>query len=460
MPLRVVAPTSVNRGRSSRNDRADGPLPITMSSWKSSIAGYSTSSTGRGRRWISSMNRTSPSSRFVRIDARSPARSSAGPLVTRSATPSSAATIPASDVLPSPGGPASSRWSTACPRRLAAPSMISRCSLRRGWPTNSPRRRGRSVVSSATSAGSAAALSSSSRHDRAAPSSLVDCSPAATASSLSASRGVLGAAVVGQLREHARAPRRARSRGRLSASRTSTRGPPAPSSEPDELELTGSSRRALQLDEQPLRGPLPHAGNQRERVEILVGDGAPERVRRVHRQDRQCELRARRRRCRAAPRRCRAPRVSESRRAPARRRDVQVREQERRSRRVRGPGARRAARARGTPRRRPRRAPRPRLALEHRATHGSDHDASSRAERTLDRRAGARGAAVGRARGLRRLVQGRPPQVAQRERERVRRVERAAAARRGDRRRVTIAGTCALSAAPYPVTASFTSFGL
>ena len=40
--------------------------------------------------------------------------------------------------------------------------MISRCSRRRGWPTNSSSRRGRSVVSSAASAGSAVGLSSSS----------------------------------------------------------------------------------------------------------------------------------------------------------------------------------------------------------------------------------------------------------------------------------------------------------
>ena len=35
----MVAPTSVKRGSSSRIERADGPLPMTMSSWKSSIAG-------------------------------------------------------------------------------------------------------------------------------------------------------------------------------------------------------------------------------------------------------------------------------------------------------------------------------------------------------------------------------------------------------------------------------------
>ena len=36
-PVRVVAPTRVNGGRSSRIDRAAGPLPMTMSSWKSSM---------------------------------------------------------------------------------------------------------------------------------------------------------------------------------------------------------------------------------------------------------------------------------------------------------------------------------------------------------------------------------------------------------------------------------------
>ena len=38
-PVRVVAPTNVKRGRSSLIERAAGPLPNTMSSWKSSIAG-------------------------------------------------------------------------------------------------------------------------------------------------------------------------------------------------------------------------------------------------------------------------------------------------------------------------------------------------------------------------------------------------------------------------------------
>ena len=47
-------------------------------------------------------------------------RSSAGPAVCTNGTSSSAATICASDVLPRPGGPASSTWSSASPRLEAA----------------------------------------------------------------------------------------------------------------------------------------------------------------------------------------------------------------------------------------------------------------------------------------------------------------------------------------------------
>ncbi len=108
-PGLVVAPTNVNRGRSSRIDRAVAPLPSTMSSVKSSSAGYSTSSTAFGMRWISSTNSTSPSPRFVRIAARSLGRSSAGPDVGWNPARISCATICASVVLPRPGGPLNSR---------------------------------------------------------------------------------------------------------------------------------------------------------------------------------------------------------------------------------------------------------------------------------------------------------------------------------------------------------------
>ena len=52
----------------------------------------------------------------------SPLRSSAGAAVCTNGTSSSAARICASEVLPRPGGPASSTWSSASPRARAASS--------------------------------------------------------------------------------------------------------------------------------------------------------------------------------------------------------------------------------------------------------------------------------------------------------------------------------------------------
>ena len=98
----VVAPTNVNGGIVSRMLDAAGPFPTTMSSWKSSIAGYRISSTARDSRWISSTNSTSPSSSFVRIAARSPARSSAGPDVMWRCDCISVATMPAKRRLAEP----------------------------------------------------------------------------------------------------------------------------------------------------------------------------------------------------------------------------------------------------------------------------------------------------------------------------------------------------------------------
>ena len=104
-PDRVVAPMSVKGCSGMRIERADGPLPIIRSSAKSSIAGYRTSSTARGRRWISSMNSTSLRLSVVSSAARSPAFSMAGPEVIFRFTPSSDAMMQDSVVLPSPGGP-------------------------------------------------------------------------------------------------------------------------------------------------------------------------------------------------------------------------------------------------------------------------------------------------------------------------------------------------------------------
>ena len=99
------------------------------------------------------MNSTSPPSRLVRTAARSPGRSRAGPEVARKAEPISLATMPASDVLPSPGGPENSTWSTGSPRPRAASMRIASRSLRLSWPMKSSMRRGRSPASMTSSSG-------------------------------------------------------------------------------------------------------------------------------------------------------------------------------------------------------------------------------------------------------------------------------------------------------------------
>src|SRR3990172_3802374 len=76
-------------------------------------------------RWISSMNRTSRCSSFVRSPARSPGRSRIGPDVILMFAPSSFAMMNASVVLPSPGGPGERTWAGVeeqVVERLSAPA--------------------------------------------------------------------------------------------------------------------------------------------------------------------------------------------------------------------------------------------------------------------------------------------------------------------------------------------------
>ncbi|SKT73239.1 Uncharacterised protein [Mycobacteroides abscessus subsp. abscessus] len=102
-------------------------------------------------RWISSMNSTSCSTRLLSMAARSPARSSAGPEVTRSDEPNSAAMIMASEVLPRPGGPDNRMWSGVPPRFFAPDSTSSSCSRTRGCPMNSRSDFGRKPASTSFS---------------------------------------------------------------------------------------------------------------------------------------------------------------------------------------------------------------------------------------------------------------------------------------------------------------------
>ena len=99
------------------------------------------------------MNSTSCGSRLVSSAARSPARSSTGPEVCRRLTPSSCAMMCDSVVLPRPGGPNSSTWSSASLRFFAASMKIESWSRIFSWPTYSSRPRGRSARSSTSSCG-------------------------------------------------------------------------------------------------------------------------------------------------------------------------------------------------------------------------------------------------------------------------------------------------------------------
>src|ERR1044072_7474446 len=77
----------------------------------------------------------------------SPAFSMAGPAVERNSAPISFAMMFASVVLPKPGGPVSSTWSSASRRPRAAFMYTRRFSLTWRWPMYSSMRVGRSVSS-------------------------------------------------------------------------------------------------------------------------------------------------------------------------------------------------------------------------------------------------------------------------------------------------------------------------
>src|SRR5262249_27852763 len=97
------------------------------------------------------MKSTSRSSRLVSSAARSPAFAITGPDVARKFTPGPRATICAKVVLPRPGGPTNSTWSSASRRARAASMNTLRFERACCWPMNSPSRCGRSEVSAASS---------------------------------------------------------------------------------------------------------------------------------------------------------------------------------------------------------------------------------------------------------------------------------------------------------------------
>ena len=138
--------------------RALGPLSIIISIAKSSIAEYKYSSTTLFNLWISSMKKTSLWPKLVTIPARSPARSTTGPVACLIFEPNSLDIIFARVVLPKPGGPNRSTWSNASPRLLEASIYNFILSTSFSCPINSSNLDGRndlsSVISSSNGAGS------------------------------------------------------------------------------------------------------------------------------------------------------------------------------------------------------------------------------------------------------------------------------------------------------------------
>ena len=297
-PARVVAPTSVNGGRSRVTVRAPAPWPSTIGSWRSSIAGYSVSSIARLRRWISSMKKTDPGSSAVRKAAMSALRSSAGPAVCTNGAPSSAAMMWASEVLPRPGGPGEQ---DVVERLLAALGRLDEdleLAVTCSWLTKSSSRRGRSERSSSSSPrrarasaiGSAAIGSSSAAaevRDRARRSR---CLPLRRRRAQRGADQLLGRLALGATRAASR-PRRACSRGaeaRRARARAGRPRRPGRQRRHALLELAGDL--LAQLDDHPLGGALADPGDRLEALRVAGGDRAQQLARRAAGEDRDRDL--------------------------------------------------------------------------------------------------------------------------------------------------------------------------
>ena len=218
------------------------------------------------------MKRMSRSPRPVRIAATSPLRSSAGPAAERRPTPSSSRTMKARLVLPSPGGPISSRWSSASPRERVASSAIASCSLTRSWPTNSSSERGRSERSSSSSSGCTAGA-------RNCVSVSVTPRPQGLAHALLGRELRIGRGerLLGLGHRPAELDQRvARHRVRLAG---------------DRRRLVHRAELLLQLQHDALRGLLADPGDRLEAGRVVERDRAPQVARRRARDDRERDLR-------------------------------------------------------------------------------------------------------------------------------------------------------------------------
>ena len=140
-PSRVVAPTSVKRLQRQRQDarvRALVEREVDLEVLHRRVEVL----LDRGRHAVDLVDeehvaarRAASGSRRGRAAARAPVRSSRG-----ACAPSSRARMRARLVLPRPGGPESSTWSSGSPRARAAAIATRRFSSTRAWPTNSSKR--------------------------------------------------------------------------------------------------------------------------------------------------------------------------------------------------------------------------------------------------------------------------------------------------------------------------------
>ena len=213
-------------------------------------------------------------------------RSSAGPAVCTNGTSSSAATICASEVLPSPGGPASSTWSSASPRLAAASIETPSCSRSASWPTNSSSRRGRSVASSRRRRARARSAAASPGRPRTRP----GCGSGPGHRGLAQRRGdqVLGRVArrvaqqpVGLLRRVAEPEQRlARERARV-----------VPARDHDRVLGGGHADLLAQLHDDPLGRALADPGHRLQARGVAGGDGGEQLARRPAREHGQRHLR-------------------------------------------------------------------------------------------------------------------------------------------------------------------------
>ena len=195
-------------------------------------------------------------------------------------TPISVATMPASVVLPSPGGPAKSRWSTAWPR-CGPPRARSQVLLELALADELGERRGRSPAST-TSSASLPTPGSRNSSRTPAPSSL---SASRSSVGASASAGQLAqrlADLVGAVAEPGQ--RLAHVTDHRASARRRRRG-----------RAPGTESRLFSSIEQPLGGLAADARHEGERGDVGAGDDVDERRRRVGGEDRHRQRRARRR---------------------------------------------------------------------------------------------------------------------------------------------------------------------